>query len=122
MRMMVMGGVSTVKKRRGRHGNALRSPRACLRHRDPSTAHHLRIREADASLRMTKSRKSFHDGRFVVGGVFFVGADLAVVLGIEGPVRSVELFGHHGENKAVFLALKADGVVAAVGIDHSLGK
>ena len=48
--------------------------------------------------------------------------DLSVVLGVEGAVLRVELFGRHGESEAIFLALEADGVIAAIGIDHALGE
>src|SRR5260370_15186941 len=63
-----------------------------------------------------------HHWRFAVGGLFFVGVDLSVVLGVEGAVLRVELFGRHGESEAIFLALEADGVIAAIGIDHTLGE
>jgi hypothetical protein len=57
-----------------------------------------------------------------VSGLFFVGVDLSVVLGVDGAVLGVELFGRHGESEAIFLALEADGVIAAIGIDHTLSE
>src|ERR1700730_18669065 len=45
--------------------------------------------------------------------------DLSVVLGIKGTVLRVKLVGSHGEDEAVFLALKAGDVVSAGGIDHA---
>src|SRR5580658_2898856 len=48
--------------------------------------------------------------------------NFAVVFGVEGAVLGVDLFGRHGEDKAVFLALEVGGVVAAVGVDHALGE
>src|SRR5258706_10619237 len=71
------------------------------------------------SLRMTTL---FHYVRARIGRLFFVGVDFAIVFGVEGAVLGIELFGGHGENEAVFLAFKAGGVVAAVGIDHALGE
>jgi hypothetical protein len=68
------------------------------------------------------SEKSFDDWRFGVGGFFFVGVDFAVILSVERPVLGVELLGRHRQDEAVFLALEAGGVVAAVGIDHALGE
>jgi hypothetical protein len=32
------------------------------------------------------------------------------------------VLGGHSEDEAVFLAFEADGVVAAVGVDHALGE
>src|SRR5258706_8972829 len=74
---------------------------------------------------MTKldgTTRSLYDRGIGVCGFFFVGVDFAIVFGVEGAVLGIELFGGHGENEAVFLAFKAGGVVAAVGIDHALGE
>jgi hypothetical protein len=71
---------------------------------------------------MTKLKVLLHDGGISVGGLFFVGVDLAVVFGIEGAMLGVEMVGGHSEDEAVFLALESDGVVAAMGIDHALGE
>src|SRR5271169_3863223 len=71
---------------------------------------------------MTKPRKLLHNRRFGVGGFFFVGVDFAVVFGVEGAVLGVELFGGHGEDEAVFLALESGSVITAVGVDHAFGE
>jgi hypothetical protein len=52
--------------------------------------------QAIVSLRMTKLKELFYDWGLVVGGLFFVGVDFAVVFGIEGAVLGVKMLGRHG--------------------------
>jgi len=53
---------------------------------------------------------------------FFVGLDFAVIFGVEGAMLGVKLLGHHDENVADFFSPGINGVVAAIRIDHALGK
>ena len=51
-----------------------------------------------------------------------VAVNLAVIFGIEGAVLGVEVLRSHGQDEAIFLSLKARGVIAAVRVDHALGE
>src|SRR2546430_15408580 len=69
-----------------------------------------------------KTSYSLHYRRFCIRSFFFVGVDFAVILRIKRPVLGVQLLGRHGEDKAVLLAFKAGGVVAAIGVGHAFGE
>jgi len=68
------------------------------------------------------AENSLHYRRVGVGGFVFVGVDFAVVFGVEGAMLSVLMLRRHAKDKAIFLAFEADGIVAAVRIDHAFGE
>src|SRR5579864_4004103 len=57
-----------------------------------------------------------------IRGLGVIRVNLAIVFGVERAMCCVESLGHHRENVAVLFSLEAYRVVAAVGVDHALGK